>query len=386
MTIKLMARPLTGLLTAMTLSLGAQALAQTTATPLAAPVVSQALASPDATVPLTPAQLQDIATLLIGKEPASGLPAAIQDNLKWKIYTREVQNDWAEYTKKIGAPMTQWARQHIEFATDTVFYPFSGPDFTTVYQLFPHAKRYVMVAMQNAGRPMDLGAHSPLITDQSLAQLTSAWQLYGTYGFFVTEYLERYYYASQGKIGASTFLSIFLKLQGFDIERVTPIRVSASGEVEELPLDTKLWTSVRINASKLGQPIVLDYLKIDLSNAGLQAAPNHSKFVQDMSVNPTLFKAASHLPQNANFNIIANAVLDHSPFIVQDETGLNYTALSSQFNVGLFGKFTIAHQAFQNYHQDLARAFAQRQDVKPLNFRFGYYKDGNYVVMVARRK
>lgn len=386
MTIKLMTRPLSLLLTVMTLSLGAQALAQTTATPLAAPVLTQALASPDAAVPLTPTQLQDIATLLTGKEPTTGLPAAIQDNLKWKIYTREVQNDWAEYTKKIGDPMTQWAREHIEFATDTVFYPFSGPDFTTVYQLFPHAKRYVMVAMQNAGRPMDLGAHSPLITDQSLAQLTSAWQLYRTHGFFVTEYLERYYYASQGKIGASTFLSIFLKLQGFDLERVTPIRVSASGEVEELPLDTKIWASVRINASKLGQPIILDYLKIDLSNAGLQAAPNHLKFVQNMSANPTLFKAASHLPQNANFNVIANAVLDHSPFIVQDETGLNYTALSGKFNVGLFGKFVIAHQAFQNYHQDLARAFAQRQDVKPLNFRFGYYKDGNYVVMVARRK
>lgn len=382
MIMNVMTRPLIGLFAALTLSLGAQA--QTTGTtpsPLAPSPVSLASAPTP-----TPGQLQDIATLLTGKEPASGLPDAIRDNLKWKIYTREVQNDWAEYTRKIGEPMTHWARQHIHFPTDTVFYPFSGPDFTTVYQLFPHAKRYVMVAMQNAGRPMDLGAHSPLITDQSLAQLTSAWQLYGTHGFFVTEYLERYYYASQGKIGASTFISIFLKLQGFDIERITPIKVGATGEVEELPLDTKLWTSVRINASKSGQPIVLDYLKIDLSNAGLMATPDNVKFVQNMSLNPTLFKAASHLPQNANFNMIAKAVLDNSPFIVQDETGLNYTALSGKFNVTLFGKFVIAHQAFQSYQQDLARAFAQRQDINPLNFRFGYYKDGNYVVMVARRK
>ena len=231
MTMNLMTRPLVGLLVALTLSLGAQAQTAVTATPAVVPAPQAPATSraPDATTPYTPSQLRDIATLLTGKEPASGLPAAIRDNLKWKIYTREVQNDWAEYTTKIGEPMTQWARQHIEFQTDTVFYPFSGPDFTTVYQLFPRAKRYVMVAMQNAGRPMDLGAHSPLITDQSLAQLTSAWQLYGTHGFFVTEYLERYYYASQGKIGASTFLSIFLNLQGFDIERVTPIKVGPSG-------------------------------------------------------------------------------------------------------------------------------------------------------------
>lgn len=335
---------------------------------------------------LTPAQLQDVATLLIGKEPASGLPSAIRDNLKWKIYTQEVQNNWAEYTEKIGVPMEGWAKQHIDISADTIFYPFSGPDFTTVYQLFPQAKRYVMVAMQHAGRPMNLGAYSPLITDQSLEQLTSAWQLYGTHGFFVTSYLDRYYYASQGKIGASTFIAIFLKLQGFDIERVTPIRVGAQGDVEELPSETQQWNSVRFNATKNGKSIVLDYLRMDLSNEGLQAAPAHAKLVQQMAVYPTLFKAASHLPQNANFNMIARAVLTHSPFIVQDETGINYTTLSQHFNSTLFGKFTIPHHAFLSYQADLVRAYAQRTDIQPLNFRVGYYKDGNYVLMVARRK
>lgn len=353
---------------------------------LNAGVQAQSVTSTAPSAGLTSAHLQDMATLLTGKEPASGLPGTVRDNLKWQIYTKEVQANWAEYTKKIGEPMVSWAKQHIGLTTDTVFYPFSGPDFTTVYQLFPDAKRYVMVAMQPAGRPMDLGAYSPLITDQSLEQLTSAWKLYGTHGFFVTEYLERYYYASQGKIGASTFLAIFLKLQGFDIERVTPIKVDANGEIEELPQETALWNSVRLNATKNGKPVVLDYLRIDLSNQGFQTSPDHFKFIQKVSVHPTLFKAASHLPQNSNFNMIAKAVLDNAPFVVQDETGLNYTALSQQFNSTLFGKFVIAHQAFQNYHGDLARAFAQRQDIQPLNFRFGYYKDGNYVLMVARRK
>jgi hypothetical protein len=347
---------------------------------------SSSVTAPAATPALSASQLQDLATLLTGKEPASGLPSAIRDNLKWKIYTKEVQNNWAEYTQKIGVPMENWAKQHINNSADTVFYPFSGPDFTTVYQLFPEAKRYVMVAMQHAGRPMDLGGYSPLITDQSLEQLISAWQLYGTHGFFVTSYLERYYYASQGKIGASTFIAIFLKLQGFDIERVTPTRVNAQGEVEELSQDTPIWNSVRFNATKNGKPIVLDYLRMDLSNEGLQAAPQNIKFVQDMSVNPTLFKAASHLPQNANFNIIARAVMERAPLIVQDETGIIYTPLSQQFDTTLFGKFTIPHHAFLGYQADLIRAYAQRTDIQPLSFRVGYYKDGNYVLIVARRK
>ena len=354
--------------------------------PAPAPIQNQAPTQTSPVQAMTPAQLHDMALLLTGKEPATGLPSPIRDNLKWKIYTKEVENNWAEYTKKIGVPMMDWAKQNIGIATETVFYPFSGPDFTTVYQLFPEAKRYVMVAMQHAGKPMDLGAYSPLITDQSLEQLTSAWQLYGTHGFFVTSYLERYYYASKGKIGASTFLAIFLKLQGFDIERVTPIKVGQNGEIEELPQNAPLWNSVRFNATKNGRPIILDYLRIDLSNEGLQAAPDHLKFIQQISANPTLFKAASHLPQNTNFNLIARAVLDNAPFVVQDETGINYTALSKNFDTALFGKFVIAHHAFLNYHGDLVQAYAQRKDVQPLNFRVGYYKDGNYVLMVARRK
>ena len=129
------ARQLTALFSmfAVTLSINAQSPSGSVAPPAAPP----ALSAP---------QLQDLATLLTGKEPASGLPSAMSDNLKWKIYTQEVQNNWAEYTQKIGVPMENWAKQHINDSADTIFYPFSGPDFTTVYQLFPEAKRYVMVA------------------------------------------------------------------------------------------------------------------------------------------------------------------------------------------------------------------------------------------------
>ena len=158
---------------------------------------------------LEPAQLQEVATLLTGREPAAGLPIAIRDNLKWKIYTKEVENNWAEYTKKIGDPMVSWAKEHLSMTTNTIFYPFSGPDFTTVYRLFPQAKRYVMVAMQHAGRPMDLGHHSPLITDQSLEQLTSAWQLYGTHGFLSPNTWSAITTPARGKLERAPFSRSF---------------------------------------------------------------------------------------------------------------------------------------------------------------------------------
>lgn len=335
---------------------------------------------------LSAAQYDDVATLLIGKTPASGLPAALGQSQKWATYTQTVETNWAEYTQKIGTPMVEWAKTEVPHVTETVFYPFSGPDFTTAFQIYPHAKRYIMIAMQNAERPLNLNASNAQLTDQALDILISAWQLYGTHGFFVTEYLDRYYYSTQGRIGSSTFITIFMKLQGFELDRVVPIKVNSEGDVEELPAENRNWPSVRIYATKGGRPIVVDYLKMDLSNPGLQASPENLKFVQLSAGNPTIFKAASHLPQNANFNMIAKEVLGRAPLIVQDETALNYSSLIKSFDVAMYGKFVIAHHAFQSYHTDLAQAFTQRSDIKPLNYRFGYYKDGNYVVLIARRK
>lgn len=343
------------------------------------------------TTPGSPPQLeltptQKIADLLAGKQPPSGLPENLQNSAKWPVYADAVKTNWDLYTQKIGVPMSDWAKQQVPMTSDTVFYPFSGPDFTTVHQLFPNAKRYVMVAMQTAGRPLDLAALTATTTDPNLDLLTSAWKHYGTHGFFVTEYLDKYLYSTQARIGASTFLSTFLTLHGFRVDRVVPIQVLPNGEVEELSADSEKWRSVRFNASKDGKNIVLDYLKIDLSNEGFAKSPENLEFVRRESKQPVLFKAASHLPQNNNFSLIANEVLNNAPLIVQDETGIKYSSLINSYDVALYGKFVVAHHAFTSYHGDLAKGFAQRNDVKPLTFRFGYFKDGNYAVIVASRK
>jgi hypothetical protein len=334
----------------------------------------------------TAASVRAAAILLAGQEPVTGLPPALAQSPRWAAFSKEVTANWARYSQKIADPMSQWALAELPVAPDTVFYPFSGPDFVTVHQLFPTAQRYVMIAMQNAERPLDLANLAPDLIDPSLAVLTSAWQHFGENGFYVTSYLEKYLYSTRANIGASTFIVSFLTLQGFEIERVVPIQVAADGSLQELSTDTPRWRSVRIQASKQGKSIVVDYLKIDLSNPGLQAAPQNLALISTLTKYPVLFKAASHLPQNVGFNMIANQVLANSPLIVQDETGLSYSTLIRAHQVALFGKFVVAHHSFPSYHVDLAKAFAQRNDTKPLNFRFGYFKDGNYALMIASRK
>ena len=358
-------------------------------TPVAQPVETTGglvAASSAVTVKDSTAAIRTAAILLAGQQPVTGLPTAIAQSPRWATFAKAVTANWALYSQKIADPMSRWALAELPVTPETVFYPFSGPDFVTVHQLFPAAQRYVMMAMQNAERPLDLANLAPDLLEPSLGVLTSAWQHFGDHGFYVTEYLEKYLYSTRANIGASTFIVSFLSLQGFEIERVVPIQVAADGSLQELSPDTPRWRSVRIQASKQGKPIIVDYLKIDLSNAGLQAAPQNLALINTLTSNPVLFKAASHLPQNVGFSMIANQVLGRSPLVVQDETGLKYTNLAQSYQVALFGKFVAAHHAFPSYHVDLAKAFAQRDDTKPLNFRFGYFKDGNYALMVASKK
>jgi hypothetical protein len=346
-----------------------------------AKVVADSVVSQDSS-----ASMRTAAILLAGQQPLTNAPLPLLESPRWASFVREVTANWARYSQTIGDPMAQWALEEVPAATETVFYPFSGPDFVTVNHLFPNARRYVMMAMQSAERPLDLANLPPDLLEQSLGVLTSAWQHFGVHGFYVTEYLEKYLYSTRANIGASTFIVSFLSLQGFEIERVVPIEVDANGMIQELSPSTPRWRSVRIQANRNGKTIIVDYLKVDLSNVGLQAAPENLELVRSLAAGPVMFKAASHLPQNASFSVIANEVLTRSPVILQDETGLRYTNLIQAHQVALFGKFVVAHHAFQSYHGDLAQAFAKREDIKPLKFRFGYFKDGNYAVMIAQRK
>jgi hypothetical protein len=337
------------------------------------------------TAPEAAASWNEIGRALAGQSPTR----SFQDEAtrqSWSSYAEAVTANWQQYRERMAEPMRQWSSTEVPAAQATVFYPFSGPDFATLDNVYPAAKRYVMIAMQRAERPVDLLRLKPQSAVQTLEVLTDAWRHYGRDGFFVTEYLDRYLTQNQVRIGASTFLLTFLQLKGYQVNDISPIRVDERGNIEVLPRETREWLSVRFSLVRDGTPVELDYLRIDLSDKGLSQNPGHHAFVRQMAQHPSLLKAASHLPQNKTFSMVAQAMLDQGRFILQDETGLKYTRLQEQFDTVLYGRFEKAHGAFPSYHRDLAKAFTERKDTRPLNFRVGYYKDGNYVLIAARRR
>jgi hypothetical protein len=137
---------------------------------------------------------------------------------------------------------------------------------------------------------------------------------------------------------------------------------------------------------KNNQSVILDYVRMDLSNEGFKKSPQNLTYFEDAAKSPILLKAASHLPQHKDFTLVRDALLNHAPYIVQDETGLDYKPLSSVFNTVLYGRFVKAYKVFSTYNLELAKAYKDRDDEKPLPFRMGYFKDGNYALITAAKK
>jgi len=331
-----------------------------------------------------PSKIDLTVDLITGNTLAQNKPDNVNQE-EWQKINELIQSNWSNYFNKMGKPMLRWSSTEVHSDAKKVFYPFSGPDFTTLYQIYPEADHYVMSAQQRGERLVDLSQLSPSAASQTMEVLSSAWKSFGSDGFFVTEYLFKYISTNKVKIGATTLIASFAHLHQFSIQKIVPISIDSNGTIRELSEDQS-WDSVRFYLVKNNRPVILDYVRMDLSNDGMKDNPAQLKFFGESAKSPLLLKAASHLPQHQGFTMIRDEMLNNAPMIVQDETGIDYQPLNKQFNTVLYGSFVKAYKVFSTYNTDLAKAYKQRDDEKQLPFRIGYFKDGNYALIVATRK
>jgi len=296
---------------------------------------------------------------------------------------------WAHYDKHVGRPLAAWAKHEVGYAGGgTAFYPFSGPDFVTVALMYPNAERYVLVATQNARQPAHPESMDVLQRQAFEKKLGNAWEKFGRLGFFRTDDLDDDQRHLASGVRTSTILMAFAARLGYQVTAVAPLGFNADkGEWETLASDDK-WRSVRLSLQKDGRLATLDYLRLDLSDKGLQAAEPQQAWIKRMAAKPTLLKAASHLLQQPYFSILRDALVANAPLVVQDETGLDYKDFVKIGTVRLYGNFTQTHRLFKTTTQRaLAAAYKAEKAPVELPFAFSYLKEANArSLQIARRR
>jgi len=368
-----------------------QAQAPDSNTPQAAVSTSTATSAPDSTVTVTPVDAnppsaQIVPALqgryLVGPHPHPEVfPFLTADNKKI------ADESWAVYQKDHGQAIVEWAKTEIKFSgTGSVFYPFSGPDFVTVNQMYPDADRYVMVAMQAAGEPAQLATMSPERAQQFQTKFLREWKRFAYNAFFITAELEADRFAKNTHIGITTILTTFALYSGYDVAEVYPITYdSASGQFIK---SAGAWNSVRLVLKKNGKTVALDYVRLDLSDQNLLVKEPMRGWLSHMTQHPMLIKAASHLLQDGNFIVLRDMIVKNAPIVVQDETGVDYAQLKKIGKVDLYGGFSLPFEQFSPHKQQtLAQAYRQATALKPMPFAFSYNKEHERrSVQIVRRE
>ena len=313
--------------------------------------------------------------------------------LSW--YARQMKKHWAQYEKRIGKPLRQWADKHVpKVNSGVIFYPFGGPDFATVHRVFPRADRYVLIALQRGGRAPRLDEASDNRLGQVLRLFEQGIKEFAQRGFFLTKEMNRLFDWDTTVEGMTGVIAAFAELEGYDILKVDPIQVNpTSGFVETHPGDRaerKHWNSVRLYLQSRSErrTVIIDYIRMNLYDEYLRKIPGQVKLIERMSLYPTFVKAASHLMQQDGFATIRESLLEYATLVVQDESGLPFTALSKDFDVELFGRFTLTNKLFRGVKgwRELAKAFKERPPKETIDFPIGYKKPVGSCLMVAKHK
>ena len=309
--------------------------------------------------------------------PPSPAPAAPTTAAKAPVKS-SAQVAWAAYEKSIGIPLRNWAALEVAPPKGgTAFYPFSGPDLVTVAQMFPDAERYILVAIQPAGAPVELSSKSPAALAAFRQKFSGEWAKFGVLGFFRTLDLNENTASTTAQITSTPVMMAFAASLGFRVDAVRPLIMNPEKNEFEptVPSKDSKWASVRLDLSKDERKVVVDYVCLDLSDEYLKSHPHEAQWLKNCSKNPTLLKAASHLLPKPYFSICRTDVVEGASLLVQDETGLEYKDLKKIGPVKLYGRFVEAHKLFDpNSQRDLAAAYVESRQTSPLPFSYSYQK------------
>lgn len=365
---------------------------QSSASPSPPAPSEQPTAPPEPTVapPAVDTPLLRSARLLAGQavEPESSVALTAV-----RAHARKLAPVMTEYEQQSGTPMQAWAARELSpSAGQTVFYPFSGPDFLTVHRLFPKASRFVLVALQEGGLPPVIERMPERTAVATLRVHGNAMVSFAQKGFFVTAKLGRGYSVPGAWTGITGMLMAFAVLEGYDVLEAAPLRVTDDQPdvVALVAPDSHAadWSSVRlVLRDRDARIVLLDYLDLDLSNSGLPSGSAARRIVERSATEHVLIKAASHLLQYPGFTALRDIILNETKELVQDETGVRYAELEDPFTVTLYGKFVGVNRLFDPRPQHALKiAYQERTDIRPLDFPFGYHKPAGSCLIVGRRK
>lgn len=315
--------------------------------------------------------LDDTAHLLAGL-PVTGPLAAFTQDQRWQGHAAAMEKAWKTKEYFQLGPIASWMSSHAAgyyYTTGTMYYMFSGPDFLYANAFFPNASTYILAGLEPVGQIPDLSRMNSDALNANLGALRNSISTLLTTHYFVTEEMKSE--LGRGNLtGTVPIIYVFLARLGCTVQDTTYVTSPAEG--------------VRIQFSHNGNSQTLYYFKTDLSggNSGFL------RWCSGHGVGVSLIKAASYLMHGEGFSGVRNFLLDHSAFIIQDDSGIPLRAFNKNWELEFYGRFVPHGEKFGKYDQQaLAEIYHRNPPPPALGFAFGYWWQAERgLLILARRK
>ena len=286
------------------------------------------------------------------------------------------------YQAKFLAPMQAWSAQHLNtLGTKKLTYVFSGADIVTPLTLFNSASHYTLIADQV---PEYIPPRE--ISPAQVAKECQTQAYFARFGYFRTHDLEG---RDSVKPRFIKMLAYSILMSGGSIAKMEYLKIAPDGQLEVRDSPTAVRPDgLRFHVATADKrPVLVDYLRMNLSNSGLVAEPRLQQFLATHTDDTIFIKSASHLLQKNYFSILAGLITERAHSVVQDETGLDVELLTRHYQVESYGKFLRPHPLWHDSPSGvrLRQFLSAKTALQPLPFTIGYEKTSGSVLLVGTR-
>jgi hypothetical protein len=317
----------------------------------------------------------DVAKFLAGMQPSAGSPIApLTRTQGWQRHAKWFDSNWDTLDKRQLSKIRAWSDRHLKDRKNTLYYMFSGPDFLYANAFYPEANTYLMAGLEPVGA-------IPVVTERTIGSLPRIQQSIGTslrLSFFITNHM-RQQLTGGDLSGTLPILYSYIARSGKTIREVTLVNLDKDGNLHPAKGEARgMQPGVKIVLQSGNGPAqTLYYFRTDVSNSGVQAS-GFLKFAATLGNGNGLLKSASYLMHSGNFTQVRDFVLNHSQYIVQDDSGIPLASFRPDvWNFQPFGAYLGPIGVFPGRGQPRLGELFKKAKAPPLDFGIGYRHRGH---------
>ena len=327
----------------------------------------------------------DVAKFLAGMQPSAGSPIApLTRSQGWQRHAKWFDSNWDTLDKRQLSKIRAWSQRHLKDRTNTLYYMFSGPDFLYATAFYPEANTYLMAGLEPVGA-------IPVVTERTIGSLPRIQQSIGTslrLSFFITNHMRQQ--LSGGDLaGTLPILYSYIARSGKTIREVTLVNLDKDGNLHPAKGEARgMQPGVKIVLQGGSGPAqTVYYFRTDVSNGGVNAS-GFLKFAATLGNGNALLKSASYLMHSGNFTQVRDFVLNHSQYIVQDDSGIPLASFRPDvWNFQPFGAYLGPIAIFPGRNQPRLGELFKKAKAPPRDFGIGYrhrVHDSNLLLAVRK--